>query len=87
MADSDWESLLDFQYVPGGIISGLTGDQVEIIAQQSIEDGDILRDLEPEIINELNLAEQSLRNEKTVYQTENNVKRLKAFLGEKGLST
>ena len=46
MADSDWESLLDFQYVPGGIISGLTGDQVEIIAQQSIEDGDILRDLD-----------------------------------------
>ena len=91
MANLDnWSTLLNFDSIPNGIISGKTADEVEQIALESMntlynmdidefEQSESFVELEPEIVAEMNIIENCLKNENTEKQTKKYTELFKRF--------
>ena len=85
--DSDnWSSLIDFSKVPGGYISVKTASEIEELAKTTINNTEIntvqkqpeqYPELDKEIRDELDRAENILKNKNTTIQTEHYVKMFK----------
>ena len=92
---------IDFSKVPGGIISGLTTEELNKVADASMSINDTLicdaaasknaasssNVLSEEILSDLDQLDASMRNKSTASQTTRHVKLFKNFLTEKKLPT
>ena len=84
--------LIDFRYVKDGIISGISGDQIEMITKMTTDvfhedDTESFPDPDEEIIKTLNETEKMLLNNNTTQQTDHNKNMFLHFLSQNDLSS
>ena len=84
-SSQNWSSLIDFSKIPGGIITGLEGAEIEMLGEKSM--GEVAEEeLDEEVVAEMDRIEQLANNKGTAVQTERYGAMFIHFLKENNLN-